>query len=152
MSSLLGLPVITPPALNSSREINTQTSVQDGNIRQSHLYSIEVAKAHSPTQYYDYFVYKSIDRNGNGQICIPRNLNSVCTNIDDQISIEPSVGNPMTWAQFLYATDVVAQDFRLNGSSISASDVVIRPANLNYNIQSSNGAVFITVAYRDHGV
>ena len=33
-------------------EINTQTPVLDGNVRQSHLYSVQIAEASSPTTYY----------------------------------------------------------------------------------------------------
>jgi hypothetical protein len=52
-------------------EINTKTPVQDGNVRQSHLYSVQVATAATPSIYYNSFVYETIPRNGNGQICIP---------------------------------------------------------------------------------
>lgn len=143
------------PTLNTwwhpTGEINTQTPVQNGNVRQSHLYSVQVAEA-SSAQYYDSFVYESIPRNGNGQICIPGNLSSTCTDIDDQISIEPSAGITMAWTQFLYGTDVVVRVARLNGLSISASDVVIRPSNLEYSIQSVDGAALVTVPYNVNGV
>jgi hypothetical protein len=133
-------------------EINTQTPVQDGNVRQSHLYSVQVALASASTDYYDSFAYETIPRNGNGQICIPGDLTSICTGTDDQISIEPTVGVTMAWTQFLYGSDVVVKVSRLNGQAISASDVIIRPSNLNYDIQDSDGAAFITIPYNANGV
>jgi hypothetical protein len=41
-------------------EINTKTPVLDGNVRQSHLYSVQIAEASSPTKYYDSFVYETM--------------------------------------------------------------------------------------------
>jgi hypothetical protein len=79
---------------HATGEINTKTPVQNGNVRQFHLYSVQVATANEPSTYYNSFVYETIPRNGNGQICIPGNLSSICS-IDDQISIEPSVGVTM---------------------------------------------------------
>lgn len=49
-------------------EINTKTPVEDGNVRQSHLYSIQVVLASESTHYYDSFAYATIPRNGNGDV------------------------------------------------------------------------------------
>jgi len=135
---------------HSTGEINTKTPVQNGNVRQSHLYSIQIATAKSLSTYYNSFVYETIPRNGNGQICIPGNLSSIC-NIDDQISIEPSVGITMAWTQFLFSADVIVKVSRLSGVAISAADVVIRPSNLTYTVQSVDGAALITVPYMQYG-
>ena len=137
---------------HSTGEINTLTPVQDGNVRQSHLYSVQVALASTSSDYYDSFAYETIPRNGNGQICIPGDLQSICTGTDDQISIEPAVGITMAWTQFLYRSDVIVRISRRNGQAISASDVVIRPSNLNFKIQTCDGAALITIPYNSNGV
>jgi hypothetical protein len=136
---------------HSTGEINTETPVQDGNVRQSHLYSVTVASESSST-YYDSFVYETIPRNGNGQICIPGDLNSTCTDIYDQITIEPIIGVTMAWTQFLYDSDVIVNVSRLNGVAIADSDIVIRPSNLDYDISYECGYALISVPYSSNGV
>jgi hypothetical protein len=79
-------------------EINTKTPVQNGNVRQSHLYTVQVATAANSASYYDSFVYETIPRNGNGKICTPGDLTSLC-DTDDQITIEPDVGITMAWTR-----------------------------------------------------
>ncbi|EMR71376.1 putative dextranase protein [Eutypa lata UCREL1] len=131
-------------------EINTRTPVQDGNVRQSHLYTVQVATAADSASYYDSFVYETIPRNGNGKICTPGDLTSLC-DTDDQISIEPDVGITMAWTQFLYQTDVVVKVERNNGAAITAENVIIRPTNLEFKIEVVDGAVLITVPYNANG-
>lgn len=136
---------------HNSGEINTKTPVQNTNVRQSHVYSVDVATSSSPNTFYKSFPYESIPRNGNGQICTPGDLTSIC-DTDDQITIEPSVGITMAWTQFLYATDVVVKVSRPNGTAItSAASVVIRPTNLGYTVKVSNGSALITVPYSSTG-
>jgi hypothetical protein len=132
-------------------EINTETPVQNGNVRQSHLYSVEVSTG-SSTTYYDSFVYETIPRNGNGQICIPGDLSSICTDIDDQVSIEPSVGITMAWTQFLYSTAVTIKVSRLNGAAIADSSIILRPSNLEYDISYNGSYALIMVPYNPNGV
>lgn len=132
-------------------EINTRTPVQNGNVRQSHLYSVQVATTAASADYYDSFVYESIPRNGNGKICTPGDLTSFC-DTDDQISIEADVGITMAWTQFLYGADTVLKVSRLNGEAITAGNVLIRPTNLDYNIEVADGAALITVPYNNNGV
>lgn len=150
------LPGVLSSWWHPTGEINTQTPVQNGNVRQSHLYSVQVAQASKPSQFYNSFVYESIPRNGNGDLCTPSTPGSpgtLCaTPTDDQITIEPSVNITMAWTQFLYGADTIVQVSRLNGQPIAASDVVIRPSNLAYTINSVNGAALITVPYNSNGV
>ncbi|PMD45998.1 glycoside hydrolase family 49 protein [Hyaloscypha variabilis F] len=112
---------------HATGEINTKTPVQNGNVRQSHI----------PSTYYNSFVYETIPRNGNGQICIP--------------VLSHLLGFTMAWTQFLFAADVIVKVSRLNGAAISASNVIIRPSNLKYTIQSVGGAVLIAVPHTEYG-
>jgi hypothetical protein len=57
----------------------------------------------------------------------------------------------MAWTQFLFAADVIVKVSRLNGAAISASNVIIRPSNLKYTIQSVGGAVLIAVPHTEYG-
>lgn len=132
----------------STGEINSKTRVQNGNVRQSHLYGVQVAGADSASSYCNSFVYETIPRNGMGQICDPANPNSFC-DVDDQITIEAVVGITMAWTQFLYSKDTVVKVTRPNGAPITSSTkVIIRPTNVNHNVQISNGAALITVPYK----
>ena len=134
-----------------SGEINTKTPVQNGNVRQSHLYTVQISTAANPASYFDSFVYETIPRNGNGKICTPGDLTSLC-DTDDQISIEPDVGITMAWTQFLYGADVIVKVARKNGVAITAANVIIRPTNLAFKIQVVSGAALITVPYVANGV
>lgn len=132
-------------------EINTKTPVQNGNVRQSHLYTVQISTAANLLAgYYDSFVYETIPRNGNGQICIPGNLTSYCQ-MSDQITIEPDVGITMAWTQFLYKSDVIVKVARKNGAAIKAADVVIRPTNLEFIVLELGGAAYINVPYSPNG-
>nr|AAC69692.1 dextranase isoform [Talaromyces minioluteus] len=134
---------------HDSGEINKQTPVQPGNVRQSHKYSVQVSLA-GANNFYDSFVYESIPRNGNGRIHAPTdppNSNTLDSSIDDGISIEPSIGLNMAWSQFEYDQDVDIKILDTEGSSLgSPSDVVIRPVSISYHIsQSSDGGIVIRV-------
>ncbi len=130
-------------------EINTKTPVKDGNVRQSHLYSVQVASAGSD-EFHDSFVYETIPRNGNGNICTPGDLSSVC-NVDDQISIEPAIGVTMAWTQFLHGSDAVVKITRSDGKSVAADNVVIRPTNLDFEKHTTGNALYITVPHNVNG-
>lgn len=143
------------PELNTwwhaTGEINTKTPVEVNNVRQSHLYNVQVATTKRSHDYYDSFVYETIPRNGNGQICLPGDLESLCDEWD-QITLEVDVGITMAWTQFLYDSDVVVKVSRSNHRAISAKDVVIRPSNLDYKIKTKDGNALITVPYNPNGV
>ncbi|OBT79703.1 hypothetical protein VF21_01394 [Pseudogymnoascus sp. 05NY08] len=136
---------------HATGEINTQTPVEVGNVRQSHLYSVQVATTAASNDYYDSFVYETIPRNGNGKICLPGDLESLCDEWD-QITLEVDVGITMGWTQFLYGSDVVVKVSRNNDKAISAKDVIIRPSNLDYKIKAVGGDALITVPYNPNGV
>ncbi|KAK5946405.1 hypothetical protein PMZ80_000548 [Knufia obscura] len=141
---------------HTTGEINTNAPVADGNVRQSHLYNIQVALANSSDDFYDSFVYETIPRNGNGNIQIPGNLSSVCTRSsgcdpDDQITIEPDIGVDMAWTQFLYDSDVVVRISRTDGGSVAPNNVIIRPTTLEVQRDHKHHALLLTVPYSEHG-
>ncbi|KAF2759830.1 glycoside hydrolase [Pseudovirgaria hyperparasitica] len=127
-------------------EVNTKTVVLDSNVRQSHLYSVQVSTADAD-DYYDSFVYESIPRSGKGQICYPGNYEDICPEYDG-ISIEAEVGITMGWTQFLYGSDVKVKVTRKDGSPINSTDeVTIRPSNRAYELTTDDGSVYVTVPY-----
>lgn len=130
---------------HATGEINTQTPVADDNVRQSHLYSVHVSQA-GPRKFYDSFVYETIPRSGKGKICYPDDHTTICPE-DDGISIEDDIGATMAWSQFLYGRDVVVNVTRLNGKSITAADVVIRPTNLHLDVIAKGNSALISVPY-----
>lgn len=134
---------------HNTGEINTQTPVQDGNVRQSHLFIVQVA-ASSTLDFYDSFVYESIPRNGNGQICIPGDLSSYC-DIDDQISIESSIGVTMSWSQYVTNGDSVIRVSRADNGPTTPNNTAIRPTTLNFDLQSDGDSLLITVPYSSKG-
>lgn len=134
---------------HDSGEINTDTPVQPGNVRQSRRYAVQVSRAGANT-FYDSFVYESIPRNGNGRIFAPTdppNSNTLDPSVDDGISIEPSVGLNMAWSQFEYSEDVDVKITSTDGSSLGSPDAVtIRPVATAYAIsQSSDGGIIVRV-------
>ena len=156
--SAANLTASTPSLLtwwHNSGEINTKTPVENGNVRQSHLFSVQVASAGTSGGSSNSFVYETIPRNGNGNIGTPGDLSSICNgnncNPDDQITIEPDIGVTMAWTQFLYGSDAVVQITRSDGKSVSADNVVIRPTNLNFQKTSSGNTLSITVPYNANG-
>ncbi|KAK7224466.1 hypothetical protein V2G26_012469 [Clonostachys chloroleuca] len=135
---------------HNTGEINTQTPVQNGNVRQSHLYAIQVGVSANTTSFYDSFVYESIPRNGNGKMRIPGDLNSI-SDVDDQISIEADIGVDMAWTQYLAAVDTVVRIARKDGGSVDAAGVVIRPTTLGFATEQDGDALLIHVPYSEEG-
>lgn len=132
---------------HNSGEINTETAVADENVRQSHLYSIQVASSVNSSDYYDSFAYETIPRSGKGKLCHPDDPDTICDE-DDGVSIEDDIGATMAWTQFLYGTDVVVKVSRPGGDPIeAASDVVIRPTNLDFSVEVEDGSALISVPY-----
>lgn len=134
---------------HDSGEINTETPVQSGNVRQSRKYSVQVSPAGANT-FHDSFVYESIPRNGNGRIFSPTdppNSNTLDPSVDDGITIESSIGLNMAWSQFEYSEDVDVKITSTDGSSLgSPSSVTIRPVATSYAIsQSNDGGIIIRV-------
>jgi len=123
----------------------TQSPVQPASVRQSHLYSIQVANSVEQT-YYDSFIYETIPRNGQGNILIPNDPTSTTT-ANDGITIEETIGMTMSWTSFLYSADAWVKVHRLDGFSIESNSFVIRPTNLNFTTSTANGDLFILVPY-----
>ncbi|KAI9744672.1 MAG: hypothetical protein M1818_002201 [Claussenomyces sp. TS43310] len=138
---------------HNTGEINSQTAVADGNVRQSHMYSVQVATAGNASDevYYNSFVYETIPRNGNGNIGIPNDPSSVSTD-DDGITIESTIDMTMAWTSFLYSEDVSIMISRLDGTNVTASDVVIRPSTLDFEVSDFDGNIYITVPYNSNGI
>ncbi|KAL9617126.1 MAG: hypothetical protein Q9160_008069 [Pyrenula sp. 1 TL-2023] len=134
---------------HTTGEINTKSPVQPENVRQSHLYSVQVGTS-TNASFYDSFVYESIPRGGKPKLLDPRDPSSTTTD-DDGITIEPDVDLTMAWSEFLYSKDVTVKISRLDGKSSNASNVIIRPKVLSYNVTASNGDIFIHVPYSDAG-
>ncbi|KKY23190.1 putative isopullulanase precursor [Phaeomoniella chlamydospora] len=134
---------------HSTGEMNTNTSVQPGNVRQSSLYSVQVSTVSGAT-YYNSFVYESIPRNGNGNILTPNDPSSTTTN-DDGITIEVDIGMSMAWSQFLYAEDVMVKVSRLDGHQANASDITVRPTTLGYTVTAQDGDIYIHVPFSSSG-
>lgn len=137
---------------HNTGEINYKSAVQPGNVRQSHLYSVQVAAVSGANaSYFDSFVYETIPRNGNGNILDPNDPSSTTTN-DDGITIEADINMTMAWTQFLYQSDVVVKVHRLDGFQANASSAVsVRPSTLNYSIVASGGDIYITIPYNVEG-
>lgn len=138
---------------HTTGEFNHQTAVLDGNVRQSHLYSVQVSSGSNATDqdsYYDSFVYETIPRNGNGNIRVPGDLTSTSTQ-DDGITVEADLGMTMAWTSFLYGANVSVKISRIDGANTSASNVIIRPTTLNYTVSEVDGSVYVTVPYSDKG-
>ncbi|KAJ5444783.1 dextranase [Penicillium daleae] len=136
-------------------EINKETPVQPENVRQSHRYSVQVSVA-GQNDFLDSFVYESIPRNGNGRIFSPSdppNSNTLDDSVDDGISIEPSIGLNMAWAQFEYGKDVELKITTIDGSALGPpEDVVIRPTSIQYSIsQSNDGGILIQIPFDQNG-
>lgn len=135
---------------HNTGEINTKHRVQNGNVRQSHAYSIQIASASQPRDFFNSFVYESIPRNGNGKICKPDDLTSLCDE-DDQISIEADIGVDMAWTQYLASQDTIVKIARRDGGSTKVSNVKIRPTTLDFKMKSDGKAVYITVPFSKNG-
>lgn len=143
---------------HATGEINTKTPVQNGNVRQSHMYRIQVATSARPDDFYDSFVYESIPRNGNGNIYDPRDPQSFCRegdpnscSPDDQITIEPDIGVDMAWTQYLTARDTIVKVTRLDNGPIDPSRVTIRPTTLGFRLTSAGNALLINVPFSANG-
>ncbi|KAJ5649619.1 uncharacterized protein N7484_003342 [Penicillium longicatenatum] len=125
--------------------IDPHGPIADDSVRQSHLYSVQVASAGSNT-FYDSFVYETIPRSGKGKLCYP-DRSDIC-NEDDQVSIEDDIGVTMGWSQFLYGKDAVVKITRTDDKPIlSADHITIRPTNREFDVTVSNNAAFIRVPY-----
>lgn len=117
---------------HAAGEINTQTPVQDSNVRQSHLYSVEVASASgaNSSTYYNSFVYETIPGNGIGT-----------ENAD-------GIGTTIAWSSFLYASNVT---IKISRNTTAIGNFTIRPTNLGFTSTTSEGDAYISVPYTQRG-
>lgn len=137
-------------------EINTRTRVENGSVRQSHKYFIQVALEEDP-YWYDSFVYETIPRNGRGNIYSPwEHQNDINSQKDDDgISLEGRIGVTMAWSQFEYSEDVKVKIKRVSGQPLgSCKEVVIRPAVEASVLQledTNDGGIVIHVPKSEYG-
>ncbi|KAI9926528.1 hypothetical protein ASPWEDRAFT_45357 [Aspergillus wentii DTO 134E9] len=118
---------------HSTGEINTQSPVADGNVRQSGLYSVQVRNAAGQdSRYYDSFVYHAIPANG----------------MSDQLQYAQNYNQTQAWSSFLYSSDAT---LKISRKDSSASSVVIRPTTLNFPVRYDDSSVYITVPYSPSG-
>lgn len=100
---------------------------------------------------YNSFVYETIPRNGQGNIITPGDPDSG-TDADDAITIEADIWITMAWTQFLYSADAWVKISRQNNQSSKASNVIIRPSTLNFDVKDDDdGNVYVLVPYRSQG-
>ncbi|KAH8158936.1 hypothetical protein CIB48_g9305 [Xylaria polymorpha] len=139
---------------HNTGEINYQTPVKHGNVRQSHVYSAWVKSAADSSQtYYNSFVYETIPRNGQGNIIVPGDPSSV-TDADDAVKVEAAVWITMAWTQFLYTSDSwVKISRRGSTANVTAADVTIRPNNLGVKVSDDGkNNIYVFVPYNSAGV
>lgn len=72
--------------------------------------------------------------------------------MSDAITIEADIWITMAWTQFLYSTDAWVKISRQNNHSSKASNVVIRPSTLDFEVKDdAEGNVYVLVPYRSQG-
>jgi hypothetical protein len=115
--------------------VNTQTTVDDSDVRQSGIYEVQVATGTSQDgTFYDSFVYNVIPANG----------------MSNELQYATSYSQTQAWSSFLYTTDVTVKVTR-NGTSTSSGDIIIRPTNLDFSVSYADDSAYITVPYSSHG-
>ncbi|KAM0815663.1 putative Isopullulanase [Seiridium cardinale] len=122
---------------HNTAEINTETPVKNGNVRQSGIYSVQVSIAGKGTgcgsgTFYDSFVYNVIPANG----------------MSSERQYASSYNQDQSWSSFLYSTDVIVKITRSNQKT---SPVVIRPTNLGFPITNTGRSICFKVPYSSHG-
>jgi hypothetical protein len=132
-------------------EINTETPVEPGNVRQSRLYDIQVAIDNKDTQldFYDSFVYEAIPRSGNGRKLSP--VNGTLGGNVDGVSIEGEVGINMAWTQFLHACDAIVKIRRNDGRFNAPGQVIVRPTTTSYTTYAKGRDLFVKIPYQENG-
>jgi hypothetical protein len=97
------------------------------------------------------FVYETIPRNGQGNIITPGDPDSE-TDDDDAITIEADIWITMAWTHFLYSTDAWVKITRQSNRTSNASNVIIRPSNLDFKMKDdAAGNIYVLVPYRSQG-
>ncbi|VUC29010.1 unnamed protein product [Clonostachys rosea] len=129
--------------------VNTNGPMAADEVRQSRRYNVSVSLA-GGRDWQDSFVYETIPRNGNGKMYDPANPGQEYNLADgDGISIEADAGINMAWTQFEYTQAVEIRITPKDGSQLGpASNVVIRPTDISYEITSPDpNTVIIKVPY-----
>lgn len=115
---------------HSTGEINSESPVQDGNVRQSHLYSIQVAPSSNTSTFFDSFAYETIPGNG--------------MTTDNVFG----AGTTMAWSSFLYGSNATVM---ISRNTDAIDSYTIRPTNLKFNSSIREGKLYITVPYSSRG-
>ena len=125
---------------HATGELNADTPVAPGAVRQSRHYLVSVAAAGAmvAAAFSPSFVHEAIPRNGNGRIFSPRdtpNSDTLPAGVNDGVSIEPSLGLSMAWSHFEHRVDVDVKIMRtttVGGGAQSGDRLLItrmRPGN-----------------------
>lgn len=134
--------------------INTNGRVAPDEVRRSRRYNVSVSPA-GREDFQDSFVYETIPRNGNGQMYDPAHPDGEQYDLadGDGISVEIDEGINMAWTQFEYDEDVDVRIVSTDGSSLGpASNVIVRPTHIQYDIESpQTDTVIIRVLYNTSG-
>lgn len=114
----------------------TSEPIAGDQVRQSQFYDATVSSVRGRGTAYPSFVYMSVPRSGNGKIGYTE---------EDGAEYTAKAGYTMSWSSFEYADDVWVNVTLKTGQKISsASQVTIRPTNLNFKkrlVNSSTVAV-----------
>mgnify|MGYP000044192735 CR=1 FL=1 len=119
-------------------------SVALDEVRQSTVYSAKIALAENTNDWFDSYVYMSVPRSGK---------NKVGYTETDGAEFAADTGMTMSWTSFIYAQDTWVEIDLNNGGVIgSADDIIIRPTNLDFDVQMvDQDTVKVLVPYSQAG-
>jgi hypothetical protein len=109
---------------HNNYEYNATSPTQNGNVRRSSFYEVQVATAAAPETRYDSFAYMSIPRSGKGKIGYTE---------PDGAEFSSSANLSMSWSSFEYSTAVWVDVKLTTGQTITSVDQVsIRPSKYTF--------------------
>lgn len=133
--------------------VSSNSPVAADEVRRSRKYDVSVSLA-GKQNWLKSFAYETIPRNGNGKMYDPANPGQEYSLADgDGITIETDAGINMAWSQFEYTEAVDVRITSNDGSRLGpASNVVIRPTDVRYAVESPDAnTIIIKVPYDSAG-
>nr|BAA76382.1 isomaltotrio-dextranase precusor [Brevibacterium fuscum var. dextranlyticum] len=123
---------------------NTDSPTENGEVRRSSFYDVQVAQAHQPDKFFDSFAYMSIPRSGKGKVGYTK---------EDGAEFSSEANLSMSWSSFEYAKDVWVDVSLKTGQTISSADEVqIRPSSYDFEKKLvDEDTIRIKVPYSDAG-